>query len=86
VAGGTGREEVIAMPRHERLQPETVNLNADPLEELARVTGIGRERAEALLLYREENGPLRDWAELRQVPGFEDEELVELVRRAAHIE
>ena len=71
------------MARHERLQPETVNLNADPLEELARVNGIGRERAEALILYREQNGPLRDWAELRQVPGFEDDDLVEVVRAEA---
>lgn len=74
------------MPRHERLQPEVVNLNTDGLADIARVPGIDRERAEALLLYRQENGPLRNWSELRQVPGFEDEELVELVRRAAHIE
>ena len=72
--------------RHNRTQPEVVNLNTDPLEELARVPGIGRERAEALLLYREQNGPLRNWDELRQVPGFEDEELASQVRRAAHIE
>jgi competence protein ComEA len=72
--------------RHNRVQPEVVNLNTDPLEDLARVPGIDRERAEALLMYREENGPLRNWNELHQVPGFEDEELVELVRRAAHIE
>jgi competence protein ComEA len=72
--------------RHNRVQPEVVNLNTDPLEEIARVPGIDRERAEALLMYREENGPFRNWNELRQVPGFEDEELVELVRRAAHIE
>lgn len=74
------------MPRHERVQPETVNLNVDPLEELARVQGIGRERAEALLLYREENGPLRNWGELRQVPGFEDEDLIETIRREAVLE
>jgi competence protein ComEA len=70
------------MARHERLQPATVNLNADPLEELARVPGIGRDRAEALILYREENGPLANWGELRQVPGFEDEDLIEMVRQA----
>jgi competence ComEA-like helix-hairpin-helix protein len=72
--------------RHNRTQPEVVNLNTDPLEEIARVPGFDRERAEAFLMYREQNGPLRNWDELRQVPGFEDEELVELVRRAAHIE
>lgn len=74
------------MARHERLQPAVVNLNTDGLADLARVPGIDRERAEALLMYREQNGPLRNWDELRQVPGFEDEERVELVRQAAHIE
>lgn len=69
------------MPRHERLQPTVVNLNADPVAELARVPGIGRERAEALVMYREQNGPLANWGELRQVPGFEDEDLIEMVRR-----
>ncbi|HEX2222605.1 MAG TPA: helix-hairpin-helix domain-containing protein [Thermoanaerobaculia bacterium] len=69
------------MPRHERLQPAVVNLNADPVAELARVPGIGRERAEALVMYREQNGPLTNWGELRQVPGFEDEDLIEMVRR-----
>jgi competence protein ComEA len=74
------------MPRHERVQPATVNLNVDPLEELARVPGIGRDRAEALILYREENGPLRSWGELRRVPGFEDEDVIETVRRDAVLE
>ena len=71
------------MPRHERLQPATVNLNTDPLEDLARVPGIDRDLAETLLMYREQNGPLRNWGELRQVPGFEDEDLVEAIRREA---
>jgi competence protein ComEA len=74
------------MARHLQPQPTTVNLNVDPLEELARVPGIGRERAEALLMYREENGPLANWGELRQVPGFEDEDLIETVRREAVLE
>jgi competence ComEA-like helix-hairpin-helix protein len=71
------------MPRHERVQPETVNLNVDPVEQIARLQGVGRERAEALVDYRKANGPLTNWKELREVPGFEDEEIVELVRREA---
>jgi competence protein ComEA len=73
------------MARH--LQPESavVNLNNASLEDLARVPGIGRERAEALLLYREQNGPLRNWGELREVPGFEDPDVVEYVRGQAEL-
>lgn len=73
------------MPRHEREQPTLVNLNNASLEDLAGVPGIGRERAEALLMYREQNGPLTDWGELRDVPGFEDEDLVEYVQGFAEL-
>lgn len=67
--------------RHNRVQPETVNLNTDPLEALARVPGIGQERAEALIAWREANGPLKNWGELREVPGFEDETLAQRIRQ-----
>lgn len=72
--------------RHNRQQPTFVNLNTDPLEEIARVPGIDRDLAEALIAYREQNGPLRNWGELRNVPGFEDETLREAIQREAHIE
>lgn len=73
------------MPRHERVQSELVNLNNASLEDLARVPGVGRERAEALLLYREQNGPLANWGELKDVPGFEDEDLIEYVQGFAEL-
>ncbi|RPH55970.1 hypothetical protein EHM82_04280 [bacterium] len=73
------------MPRHEQEQPTLVNLNNASLEDLAGVPGIGRERAEALLMYREQNGPLTNWGELRDVPGFEDEDLVEYVQGFAEL-
>jgi competence protein ComEA len=73
------------MPRHEREQSTLVNLNNASLEDLARVPGVGRERAEALLMYREQNGPLANWGELRDVPGFEDEDVVEYVQDFAEL-
>jgi competence protein ComEA len=73
------------MPRHEREQSTLVNLNNASLEDLAGIPGVGRERAEALLLYREQNGPLANWGELRDVPGFEDEDLIEYVRGFAEL-
>ena len=68
------------MARHLLDKSTTVNLNNASLEDLAGVPGIGRERAESLLMYREQNGPLANWGELRQVPGFEDPDVVEYVR------
>lgn len=73
------------MPRHERVQSELVNLNNASLEDLARVPGISRELAEALLMYRDQNGPLANWDELRDVPGFEDEDLIGYVRGFAEL-
>jgi competence protein ComEA len=73
------------MARHLLDKSTTVNLNNAALEDLAGVPGIGRERAEALLMYREQNGPLANWGELRQVPGFEDPDVVEYVREHAEL-
>jgi competence protein ComEA len=73
------------MARHLLDKSTTVNLNNADLEDLAGVPGIGRERAEALLMYREQNGPLVNWGELRQVPGFEDPDVVEYVREHAEL-
>lgn len=73
------------MARHLIDKNPTVNLNNASLEDLAGVPGIGRERAEALLMYREQNGPLANWEELREVPGFEDEDVVEYVRGMAEL-
>lgn len=73
------------MPRHEREQSTLVNLNNASLEDLARVPGVGRERAETLLMYREQNGPLANWDELRDVPGFEDEDVIDYVRGFAEL-
>ena len=73
------------MARHLLDKSTTVNLNNASLEDLAGVPGIGRERAEAVLLYREQNGPLANWGELRQVPGFEDPDVVEYVREHAEL-
>lgn len=73
------------MARHLIDKNPTVNLNNASLEDLAAVPGIGRQRAEALLMYREQNGPLANWGELREVPGFEDPDVVEYVRGMAEL-
>jgi competence protein ComEA len=73
------------MARHLLDKSTDVNLNNASLEDLAAVPGIGRERAEALLMYREQNGPLANWGELRQVPGFEDPDVVEYVRERTEL-
>ncbi len=52
------------------LEGERINLNSAPLEDLIRLPGIGQTKAQAIVSYREENGPFQEEAELMQVPGI----------------
>ncbi len=47
-----------------------LDLNAAGLEELMALPGIGQTRAQAILDWREENGPFRYVEELVEVPGI----------------
>ena len=50
-----------------------VNVNKAGIEELRSVDGIGYERAEEIIAYREEHGKIRDLNELDELPHFKDE-------------
>ena len=49
-----------------------VGLNSAGAEELMGLPGIGRQRAEDILRFREENGGFRNTAEIMQVPGIKE--------------
>ncbi len=57
-----------------RLLPEisaiTIDLNRAPLAELMILPGVGRGRAEAIILYRVRHGPFRCIEDLAAVDGF----------------
>ena len=50
-----------------------VDVNHANVEELRAVEGIGADRAEEIVRYREEVGSIRDLAELDELPHFRDE-------------
>ena len=50
--------------------PQRINLNTAEAWLLAALPGIGETRAEAIVAYREANGPLRATAEIMNVPGI----------------
>jgi len=46
------------------------DLNKRTLEQLTNTKYIGKNKAEALVKYRQEHGPLRDLAQLRHIKGY----------------
>ena len=49
-----------------------VNINTAGKEQLMQLTGIGETRAEAILSYREQQGPFRTVEDLMKVEGIKE--------------
>lgn len=62
----------------------SINLNTAGIDELQEIEGIGPERAEAILRYREEHGPFNSWEDFDKVPGL-SERMIEVVKRSGAI-
>ena len=91
----TGRtrtlEETVVLPpegmtqsvsSEKREDGKKVDVNAAELAELITLPGIGEDKAQAIIDYRQEHGPFRYAEELLLVPGIGEsllEELMELV-------
>jgi competence protein ComEA len=56
-----------------------ININTASIEELQSLSGIGQKRAEAIVQYREENGPFKHIEDLLDVSGI-GEKLLEKIR------
>jgi competence ComEA-like helix-hairpin-helix protein len=54
-------------------EPETVNLNIAPPEELAKIPGITPELARAIVQYREKSGPFKKPEDLLKIPGMTED-------------
>lgn len=48
---------------------EAVNINTADKEALMEIKGVGEKRAEAIIAYREQNGPFKSVDDLAQVSG-----------------
>jgi len=54
-------------------EPAKVDVNHATIEELRSVEGIGADRAQEIVEWREKNGPIRNLNELDSLPHFRDE-------------
>ncbi|MGM0766612.1 MAG: ComEA family DNA-binding protein [Pseudomonadota bacterium] len=51
-------------------EPTAININTADVETLASLNGIGQSKAEAIVAYREANGPFQSAADLVNVKGI----------------
>lgn len=51
---------------------QKVNINTATLDQLDAIPGLGKKKAQAVLDYIAENGPIKDQAQLTQVKGIGD--------------
>lgn len=49
---------------------DPVNINSADKQTLMQVKGIGEKRAEAIIAYREKNGPFKSVADLTEIDGI----------------
>lgn len=64
--------EEADMEKQVSVVEEKVNLNTAGKEELMTLNGIGETRAEAIIAYREQNGPFQRTEDIMQIPGIKE--------------
>ncbi len=58
---------------------EISQLNEAKAQDLEKIEGIGHQRAQDIVNYREENGDFESWDDVKKIPGF-SEEMVDVLR------
>ena len=69
---------LIALFAFSGMAMATVNLNTATKTELEAVKGIGPKKAEAIIAYREKNGPFKAVDDLKNVSGFGDKTVAKM--------
>ena len=59
-------------------ETKQVNINTATAEELTALQGIGKVKSQAIVAYREKNGPFKTVDELKEVSGIGDKMLEQL--------
>lgn len=65
---------------------ESININRAGEDELIKMRMLGKERARALIKYREEHGPFKDWSDVNRIPGFSRQMIEDMKRSGASLD
>ena len=60
------------------VSPNAININTATLDDLERLPGIGRKIAEAIIAFREENGPFRRAEHLLLIRGISEKRFADI--------
>ncbi len=63
-----------------------INLNMATAEDLEKIGGMSRKRAQDIVNYRNQHGPLKSWEDLDNVTGFSKKLVDELKTRGVQIQ
>ena len=63
--------EHFAISDAQKANPDKLNINAASVRRLVNVLNLFPEEAEAIIDYREKNGPFKEWQDLQKVPGLD---------------
>ncbi len=63
-----------------------INLNEADVDELSEIPGIGEEKANDIIEFRDQHGDFTSWDDLKQIPGFSDRMIQDLKKAGATIE
>jgi competence ComEA-like helix-hairpin-helix protein len=70
---------IVYEPKPIRATVNAININTATVEELEKLPYIGRKTAEAVVEFREQNGPFRKPEQLMQIRGVSEERFAELL-------
>ncbi|SDD18454.1 competence protein ComEA [Terribacillus halophilus] len=72
---GVGEAETLVQTAGSSDSPDKININQADAEELTELNGVGEAKAQAIIAFREENGPFTSIDQLTEVPGIGEKSL-----------
>lgn len=59
----------------------SIDLNSADVDQLDQIEGLGRNRAQKLVDFRNQHGPFKTWDDVKKIPGY-SEQIVSLIKQS----